>query len=481
MTFISVEFLGFFLLVFTSYFLLALRWRWILILVASYFFYGYHNPAYIFLLLTSTFIDFYAGKHIARSRDKCQSKAWLYSSIIANLSILFFFKYFNFFIVEINTLSSFFSLSTQFSTHSYLLPLGISFYTFQSLGYSIDIYRGYIKPETHFGKFALYLSFFPQLVAGPIERARKLLPQLSFRHEFQYQRVVDGLRLMLWGFFKKIVVADRLGVYVNEVFEVSNNHQGPVIIVGGILFGLQILFDFAAYSEIAIGAARIFGIELSKNFGNRSFFTSPIHMWSQWHITLTNWFRDYLYFPLTKLRRGRSFSMFALFITFLITGLWHGPAWGFIIWGGLHGLFLVVDHNTLKFRNTFFDRHGIRKSPRLLRFFSILVFLPFNWLSGIFFRADSIQDSFTILRRATDWSSIYFLLGNVKPFSQFLILPLLVFIELLNARLKDNQVDVFLSRQPTWYRWAFYIVITFLILFLHLDGSEISTFMYFQF
>lgn len=481
MTFVSLEFGAFFLVVTVTYFLFPIKWRWVLLLLASYFFYGFYNPAYVLLLLISTSIDFYAGKRIAKSSDKKRKRHWLYFSVLSNLSILFFFKYFNFFIGEINELAGSLGVSTPIAQHSYLLPLGISFYTFQSLAYSIDIYRGYIKPETHFGKFALYLSFFPQLVAGPIERARKLLPQLNLNYRFEYTRVVEGLRLMLWGFFKKLVIADRLGAYVNDIFEVSNNHQGPIIIVGGILFGLQILFDFAAYSEIAIGAARIFGVELSKNFGNRSFFTSPIHMWSQWHLTLTQWFRDYLYFPLTKLSRGRSFSLFALFITFLITGLWHGPAWGFIIWGGLHGLYLVIDHKTLRFRNAFFDKYGFKQSPHLFRFLSILAFLPFNWLTGIFFRAHSVQDAFTLLQRAFDWSSIYFRADSVDLFSQALILPLLGFVEFANFRLNDSQIHTFLNHKSTWYRWTFYIFITYFIILLHLDGSETSAFIYFEF
>lgn len=481
MTFISVEFLLFIVGCLAVYFAIPTQWKWLWLLLCSYIFYGYHNLLCVPLLLFSTILDYKAGIKIGNSTKPRSRKLWLGISIFINLAVLVFFKYFNFLNAEFQSLAQFFGAPVSSFQHNYLLPLGISFYTFQTLGYSVDVYRKYIKPERHFGRYALYVSFFPQLVAGPIERGKKLLPQLRLDVSFDYQRTVEGLQLILWGLFKKVVIADRLGLYVNEIFNLSQGHKGPAVIIGAFLFGLQILFDFAAYSEMAIGLARILGVRLSKNFGNASFFTSPIHMWSQWHITLTSWFRDYVYFPLSKSGKNKWSAHLALFITFLITGLWHGASWGFVIWGGLHGLYLVFDHITVTRRNELYNSLGLDKSSSTRHLMGILAFLPFNIISGFFFRAGSVSDAMTLIGRSLDWSSVYLGAGRVGNNEVLLIILLLIATEFLNKQLGKRQIHEYLGQKPTSVRWLFYFLVTQAILLLRLSDIEKSPFIYFEF
>ena len=478
MFFISFEFLVFLPTVITIYFILKVKWRWLWLLISSYFFYGYHNPSYIILLLLSTGIDFIAGKRINATKNKKQKKNWLYISVCSNLGILFFFKYFNFFSEEINQVLQSINIAYSLPQHSLLLPLGISFYTFQTLSYTIDIYRGYLKPEQHFGKFALYVCFFPQLVAGPIERAKKLLTQFHFNYKFEYQRVVEGCQLILWGFFKKLVVADRLGMYVNEVYDINNNHHGLPIIIASILFAFQIFYDFAAYSDIAIGSARILGIKLSKNFDNHTYFTSPTEHWRGWHITLTEWFRDYLFFPLLKINQKKWFWHMSLILTFAITGLWHGASWSFLIWGLLHGIYLMVDYLTSQKRKIFFEKIGISKHPKLFNVISYLLVTPLFWFAVLFFRAKTTQDSFVLLNRLTDWSSIYLDVG-LGTLTLGLMFFWLIFIDLINWQLGKNQIHQFLGKKSTVFRWVFYLVLIYSIIFFRVPNTD--DFIYFNF
>lgn len=481
MTFISFEFVLFFIVCYAVYFLISSKWKWLWLLSCSYFFYGYHSLIYVPLLLLSTAIDYWVGIKIGHSEHRSSKKNWLYVSIIVNLGLLGFFKYFNFFSHEFQVVTNQLNVDLGFLQNDFLLPLGISFYTFQTLGYSIDVYRGYIKPETHFGRYALYVSFFPQLVAGPIEKARKLLPQLHLRADFDYQRTVEGCQLILWGVFKKVVIADRLGIYVNQVFDVSNQHHGPAVIIGTFFFALQILFDFAAYSEIAIGLARILGVNLSRNFGNSCFYESPTDMWSQWHITLTAWFREYVYFPLTKLSKSSWTLHLALFITFLITGLWHGASWGFVIWGGLNGIYLVFDHLTAKGRKRLNEKIGLDKHPNLLGLIGILIFLPFNMFSAVFFRASSVSDALVLLERFFDWSSGYV---EIEPFGSFQLFYMTLIVGLVmcvNRGMGKRQIHDYLGEKSVQFRWFFYFMLIQAILFLRVTAMEKSSFIYFEF
>lgn len=478
MLFTSFEFILFLPITLALYFFLPAKWRWILLLMASYLFYGYHNPFYILLLLLSTNIDFFCGQKIYESNVKKSKRTWLYLSIISNLGLLFFFKYFNFFSTQIADFFYFFDITYTPPKHNFLLPIGISFYTFQTLSYSIDIYRGFLKPETHFGKFALYVCFFPQLVAGPIERAKNLLAQFHFNYKFDYNRVVQGMQLILWGFFKKLVIADRLGIYVNEVFEVHNNHHGPVIIIATFLFFLQIFYDFAAYCDIAIGIARILGIKLSKNFGNHIYYPSAIEFWKYWHITLTEWFRDYVFFPLASLNQQRWFWHFSLILTFSLTGLWHGANWTFVIWGTLHGIYLVIDYMTQKRRKIFFEKYAILKDSKVFHITSI-VFVTFSFLLPVlFFRATSAQNGFLLLNRAFDWSNLYLNI-SIGSFNQVFIFLLVLITDSFNIKLGKQQIFEWLGNQLTWKRWLFYIVLINLILYTRIP--EEMEFIYFEF
>jgi len=300
MLFTSLEYYLFLPIVALVYFLTPRAYRWGWLLVASYFFYMYWNPYYIILIVGSTLIDYWAALKMEQYSTRRERKPFLWMSIIANLGLLFTFKYFNFFSGQANLLMQWVVPDANYSLYlDVLLPVGISFYTFQTMAYSIDVYKGFTKAERHLGKYALYVAFFPQLVAGPIERSRNLLSQFHFDYTFDYRRIRGGLQLILWGVFKKLVIADRLALYVDEVFGNPAAHQGLVVWIAAFFFLFQIYCDFSAYTDIAIGSARVLGIRLSKNFENRVYIiTSFQKFWRGWHMTLTSWFRDYVYFPL---------------------------------------------------------------------------------------------------------------------------------------------------------------------------------------
>ncbi len=332
MFFNSLHYVIFLPIVVAFYFLIPPRRRWIFLLAASYYFYMCWKMEYIVLILASTIVDYYAGLHMGRIKDKSKRRKFLVLSLISNLGLLFAFKYFNFFNESTRAAFAHFDITYNIPYFDVLLPVGISFYTFQTLSYTIDVYRGKKEPETHLGIFALYVAFFPQLVAGPIERSTHLLPQFHKVQTFSYDRTVDGLKLIIWGMFKKVVIADRVAVVADTVFNSPGNHNGAQFMIGTFFFAYQIYCDFSGYSDIAIGSARILGIDLIKNF-NRPYYSKTIaEFWKRWHISLSTWFRDYLYISLGGNRAGISRWYFNLLATFLISGLWHGANWTFIIW-----------------------------------------------------------------------------------------------------------------------------------------------------
>ncbi|MGL6168515.1 MAG: MBOAT family O-acyltransferase, partial [Fusobacteriaceae bacterium] len=346
MLFNSLQFLIYFPIVVLLYFLLPFKFRWIWLLIASYFFYMNWNPKYAILMGTSTLVTYLSGILIEKSnsileenqRNKMR-KLWVFLSFGINLSILFFFKYFNFLGTNITYILSKIHIGVKIPNFDMLLPVGISFYTFQALSYTMDVYRGDVKAQKNLGKYALFVSFFPQLVAGPIERSTHLLAQIDKEYNFEYERVKNGLLLMLWGLFKKIVIADRLAVLVNTVYNNPTNYEGFVLIIASVFFAFQIYCDFSSYSDIAIGAANVMGYDLMKNF-NRPYFSKSIgEFWRRWHISLGTWFRDYLYFPLGGSKVSKSKRYRNIMVVFLVSGLWHGASWNFIVWGGLHGIY----------------------------------------------------------------------------------------------------------------------------------------------
>ncbi len=393
MLFNSVQFLFFFPLVTLVYFLLPHKFRWIHLLVASCVFYMAFIPAYILILLFTILIDYVAGIMIEKA-TLVHKKNFLILSIIANLGMLAFFKYFNFFIENINHLLLGFHITTHEITYlNIILPIGLSFHTFQAMSYTIEVYKGNQKAERHLGIYALYVMFYPQLVAGPIERPQNLLQQFKEPHQFNSENLLTGLRLMLWGFFKKLVIADRLAIYVNTVYNHPSSYHYLNLIIATLFFTIQIYCDFSGYSDIAIGAAKTMGFHLMTNF-NRPYFSKNIQeFWRRWHISLSTWFKDYLYITLGGNRVNISRVYFNLALVFLISGFWHGANWTFIMWGALHTIYtliyLIIQKRTSIHQNK--TNHWIRNLFTTL--FTFIV-VAFAW---IFFRANNIHQAITIV------------------------------------------------------------------------------------
>lgn len=391
MLFNSIEFLLFFPIVCVLYYCLPasrIRARCLLLLAASYYFYMNWEPAYALLLLTSTIVTYIAALGIGHFKDRRMKKLCLVSSLVLNLAILFLFKYYNFLVSNIEIAFKASGLGLDIPEFKLLLPVGISFYTFQALGYSIDVYRGTTKVERDFFTYALFVSFFPQLVAGPIERSNNLLPQFRQEHRFDYETVMKGARLMLWGYFMKLVLADRCGLYVDAIFNNVNMHNGGSYLVASILFPFQIYGDFAGYSLIAIGVARILGFRLMENFRRPYFACTVSEFWHRWHISLSTWFKDYVYIPLGGNRVNRSRYYFNLLVTFVVSGIWHGANWTFTCWGTLHGILICIE-----------KAMGISKQEYtgISKFFHWIITFVIVCLAWIFFRANNLADALTII------------------------------------------------------------------------------------
>lgn len=472
MQFQSFEFLLFLPIVVVVYFLTAVRYRWVWLLAASYFFYSFWNPFYLLLIIASTLTDYVVA--IQLEKTKTNRKWWLAISIFINIGILAFFKYFDFFSAQIETVGQQFDPSFESIYLNLLLPLGISFYTFQTLGYTIDVYRGKKKAEKHLGKFALYVSFFPQLVAGPIERADFLLSQFHFDYKFEYTRVVHGLRLILWGLFKKLVIADRIGLYVHQVFDFPDLHSGPIIWVAAGLFFIQVYYDFSAYQDIAVGSAKILGIRLSDNFVNRAYYArSFAQFWQGWHITLTRWIRDYVYFPLGGSQSGNLRTYWNVFFIMFLIGLWHGAGWPFIIWGVLNGLFVVVERFVKDYKLLLF----LPSNP-FVNFFKFALFFGAYSLTLFFFRSATIQEGIALLIQSFDFSKIYF---DVDIFfiDYYLIFMLIIVFDLIMVHMKEKSFDTYLDQYATIIRVGVYVF--FILSILYLRIPEEVQFIYFEF
>ncbi|MCG3157767.1 MAG: Peptidoglycan O-acetyltransferase [bacterium] len=399
MLFNSWQFLIFFPLVVAAYFLLPHRLRWMLLLGASYYFYMCWKPEYALLLMFSTVIDYYTGLQMGKATSARKRKFYLGVSLSSNLGILFLFKYFNFLNASARAVFDQFNLFYNVPMFELLLPVGISFYTFQTLSYSIDVYRGRLAPEKHLGMFALYVTFFPQLVAGPIERSTNLLPQFYRVHGIDRQRILDGLKLMLWGFFKKIVIADRLAVYVNQAYNNPAGASGADLLVATYFFAFQIYCDFSGYSDIAIGAARVMGFELMENFRRPYLSQSIAEFWQRWHISLSTWFKDYLYIPLGGNRVAKWRWLCNLFIVFLVSGLWHGANWTFVVWGALHGFYLVFSIWTDNARRWLWQAVRLDRLAGVVRVTRMLLTFHLVLFAWIFFRANHLADAYLIITK----------------------------------------------------------------------------------
>ncbi len=398
MLFNSFDFFIFFPVVTILFFLLPHKFRWFLLLAASCYFYMYFIPAYILILFFTIFIDYFAGIYLEDTTDAKRKKLYLACSIVANVGVLAVFKYYNFFLDNINETSTFFSgHPTALRYLGIALPIGLSFHTFQAMSYTFEVYYGRQKAERHFGIYALYVMFYPQLVAGPIERPQNVIHQFYEKKYFDYSRVAEGLQMMLWGFFKKIVIADNLSVMVNQAYDDPSHQSGMTLLLASYFFAIQIYCDFSGYSDIAIGAARVMGFNLMENFRTPYVSKSISEFWSRWHISLSTWFRDYLYIPIGGNRVSKSRWIMNLLIVFMVSGIWHGANWTYVIWGALHGLYLVF----AIFKNQWLDRSELStkiESSKLVSIVNVLLTFHLALFAWIFFRATSVADAFTVIR-----------------------------------------------------------------------------------
>ena len=398
MVFNSGEFLLFFPIVVLIYYLLPDKVKHFWLLFASYYFYMSWNAKYALLLLFSTVVTFLSGLVIEKSLSEKGRKIAVAFSFMLNLAVLFFYKYINFSIMIINTLIKIIGINVNISNFDILLPVGISFFTFQALSYTMDVYRGDVYPEHDFFRYALYVSFFPQLVAGPIERSKDLLKQLAVPSAFDYKKVKDGIFIMLWGFFLKIVLADRIALVVDTVYNRPYDYEGWYFIVATVLFAVQIYCDFAGYSTIAVGAAEILGIELMDNFNSPYLAQSVSDFWRNWHISLTSWFRDYLYIPLGGSRKGQIRKDVNRIIVFLISGLWHGAGMHFVIWGGINGIYQVIGERLMPIRKKYWQILNLNTSTygfKISRVVCTFVLIDLSW---IFFRAANLREAVFVLK-----------------------------------------------------------------------------------
>jgi len=436
---------------------------------------------YLILIIASTLVDYIVGLQMAQKKTKAQRRPLLVISLAVNLGLLFSFKYFNFFNESMRGALNYFNIFYDVPAFKVLLPVGISFYTFQTLSYTIDVYRGQKEPERHLGIFALYVAFFPQLVAGPIERSTRLLPQFMKRHEYDYQRITDGLKLMAWGFFKKLVIADRVGVYVNAVYNNPTDYTGMPLAIATYFFAFQIYCDFSGYSDIAIGAARVFGIDLMQNFRQPYFSRSVAEFWRRWHISLSTWFKDYLYIPLGGNRASKMRWYFNIMFVFMISGLWHGANWTFCVWGALHGLYMLLSAWTRSLRRRVKDILGISRVPALER--AVEVFFTFHLVvfAWVFFRANTLSDAVYIITHLFSGFQFRFTgaqTGMAKIDGVIAVLAILL-MEVVHLAQGRRGLISWLNRKPAWVRWSAYYFILFGILFMGIFGEQ--EFIYFQF
>jgi D-alanyl-lipoteichoic acid acyltransferase DltB (MBOAT superfamily) len=449
------------------------------------------KPAYILLIILSTIVDYFAAILMDKETEKSKRKKFLLLSLATNLGILFLFKYFNFFNFTLARSFNLFGVNLSPLNLDVLLPVGISFYTFQTLSYTIDVYRGITPVERHFGIFALYVSFFPQLVAGPIERSHHLLPQFREVHKFDYQRIRDGLILMLWGFFKKVVIADRLAAFVDIAYRDPSAHSGWIMIYATVFFAFQIYCDFSGYSDIAIGAAKVLGFNLMKNFERPYFSKSIREFWQRWHISLSTWFKDYVYIPLGGSRVKLTRGLINLMLTFTISGLWHGASWTFIIWGMLHGFYLMFERLTMNLKKQLIARFSINPRSVILKLLGVFYTFTLVNIGWVFFRAGSLSNAKAVfasmLHLGTMFESglvfhqSFYKLGLTQSefyFAVYSILALLL-IEFLQRKMSLLE---WIKSRPTLIRWAVYYGLIVIILIFGVYGNYDQTqFIYFTF
>jgi alginate O-acetyltransferase complex protein AlgI len=478
MLFTSINFAIFLPIVFILYWFVTnknLKFQNLLLLISSYFFYAYWDWRFLFLLIFSTLLDYFTGIKMSEAKNQNSKNFWFWLSISINLGFLGVFKYYNFFAASFAEAISHFGLQVNPWTLNVILPVGISFYTFHGLSYVIDIYKDRIKAEKNFIDYSVFVSFFPLLIAGPIERATHLLPQILKKRKFDYAKAVDGLRQILWGLFKKVVIADQCAVYANLIFSNSAHYSGSTLLLGAIFFTFQIYCDFSGYSDIALGTARLFGIELLRNFAFPYFSRDIAEFWRRWNISLSTWFRDYLYIPLGGSKGGVWMKVRNTFIIFIVSGFWHGANWTFIIWGLLNALYIMpsIIFNTNR-NNLDIVAQGkyFPSLKELLLIGKTFCLAVFAW---IFFRSENLRSAAFYISGI--FSNSFFTIPTVTPIVLFLLLLLFIGIEWI-GREQQYAIRSFLLKWPNVIRYTFYYCVILLIIIF--SGSK-QPFIYFQF
>jgi D-alanyl-lipoteichoic acid acyltransferase DltB (MBOAT superfamily) len=473
MLFNSVEFLLFFPIVTTLYFILPNRWRWLLLFLASCVFYMAWIPIYVTILFLIIIVDYVAARKIEGATGQ-QRKLFLLVSVIANVSLLAIFKYYDFLGHNLSEIFSLMHITWKVPPLNLILPIGLSFHTFQALAYTIEVYRGNQPAERHLGVYALYVMFYPQLVAGPIERPQNLIHQFKEDHPLVPENVTSGLRLMLWGFFKKIVIADRLAILVNHVYNQPHEYSGLPLLLATYCFAYQIYCDFSGYSDIAIGAARVMGIKLMKNFNSPYAAANIQDFWHRWHISLSSWFRDYLYIPLGGSKCGEIVRLRNIIIVFFVSGLWHGANWTFAEWGLLHGVFIII--------YLYWKRGALSKAlPAAIQHY-LGLFVTFNAVcfAWIFFRANSVADAHWIATHLLPFNNADKLGDLGLTGGEMLVTIVAIMVLELVQFLERNKGGVaFIEKQRLSTRWICYYMLFFYIIILGEFGG--ARFIYFQF
>jgi alginate O-acetyltransferase complex protein AlgI len=482
MLFNSFEFLLFYILVVALFFALPAQRRWMLLLGASYLFYMSWKVEYVVLIVAVTLINYVTALGMERIRGIGARRALLTVGIGSSLSMLFTYKYLNFFSGNIQQAFRIIDIDTTLPVFEFILPLGISFYTFQALGYAVDVYRGQIRAERHLGIFALYVSFFPQLVAGPIERSYNLIPQFRRATRLEPSRIATGLRLILWGLFKKVVVADTLATAVDHVYAAPEAYSGPYLLLATLFFSIQIYCDFSGYSDMAIGTARIMGYDLMTNFSRPYFAATVSEFWRRWHISLSTWFRDYIYMPLGGNRVSRASWIRNILVVFLLSGAWHGANWTFIAWGAIHGLSMILSRFTQPARNVLASRSGLASLPRLHHALRVLFVCCVAGTAWTFFRAQSIEEAVSIISRFSDFegshiSTLWSLgLSRFRLATAFASIVLLFTVEWIQENKPDSILRLWQKRP---FRWFCYLALFHTIVDFGIFGH--MEFIYFQF
>ncbi|MDA9254248.1 MBOAT family protein [Flavobacteriaceae bacterium] len=486
MLFNSIDFAIFLPIIFILYWFVTnknLKLQNLLIVISSYIFYGWWDWRFLSLILFSTIVDYFIGIKLSKQESQTKRKILLWTSIFVNLGFLGFFKYYNFFLDNFITAFSFFGTEINANSLNIILPVGISFYTFQTLSYTIDVYKRKLEPTKDFIAFSAFVSFFPQLVAGPIERATNLLPQFYTKRYFDYSKAIDGMRLILWGLFKKVVIADTCSIFVDDIFQNYMNYSGGTLIVGAILFSFQIYCDFSGYSDIAIGTAKLFGINLMTNFRTPYFSRNIAEFWRRWHISLSTWFRDYLYIPLGGSKTSKKLTVRNIFIIFIVSGFWHGANWTYIIWGSLNAFYFLpifLMKKNRKHLNTTTKNKFIPSFKELNSMFFTFIITAFTW---IFFRSKTVTDAFEYIKGIFNQNN-FFKIQTAKTY-EINIRPLIIYLTffIIVDWYYRNEEIVFTNHNPTKSTIIFkYIIYLFTIISIIFSiKNQASNFIYFQF